>query len=150
MWRTRRRVRPTGYTCCTLRRRAPASTPARTCMARAGRNTGFPSVSRRGACGAPPARADAVIRPIPNILPIRRRSMSLFSLIAVIEKAFAACRREQAYAELMALDDHTLADIGLRRSDLVAGRYGRTHAIDVVPEPAIAPRRHQTLAHGRG
>ena len=76
--------------------------------------------------------------------------MSLLSLIAVIQKAFAAWRREQAYAELMALDDHMLADIGLRRSDVVAGRYFRIHAIDAVPEPAIAPRRHQTLAHRRG
>jgi uncharacterized protein YjiS (DUF1127 family) len=77
--------------------------------------------------------------------------MSLLSLIALIQKAFAAWRREQqAYAELMALDDHTLADIGLRRSDLVAGLYGGTHAIDAVPERPIAPRRHQTLAHRRG
>ena len=76
--------------------------------------------------------------------------MSLLSLIAVIGKAFAAWRREQAYAELMALDDHTLADIGLRRLDLVAGLYGGTHAIDAVPERPIAPRRHQALAHRRG
>jgi uncharacterized protein YjiS (DUF1127 family) len=29
-------------------------------------------------------------------------------------------RRERAYGELMALDDHSLADIGVRRSDLRA------------------------------
>jgi len=36
-------------------------------------------------------------------------------------------RRERAYAELMALDDHSLADIGIRRSDVRAiceGSFG--------------------------
>ena len=55
--------------------------------------------------------------------------MSLINLIVAIRKAFPEWRREQAYRDLMVLDDHSLADIGLRRSDLTAGLYGerQTH-----------------------
>ena len=47
-------------------------------------------------------------------------------------------RRERAYAELMALDDHSLADIGIRRSDVRAiceGSFG-----------AAPPEAHVPLA----
>ena len=67
--------------------------------------------------------------------------MSLINLIAAVVKAFPESRREDAYAGLMVLDDHSLADIGLRRSDIVAGFYRGTHAIDAMPEPPIAPRQ---------
>jgi len=43
-------------------------------------------------------------------------------------------RRERAYAELMALDDHSLADIGIRRSDIHAICEG-SH----MPAPVEAP-----------
>jgi uncharacterized protein YjiS (DUF1127 family) len=47
--------------------------------------------------------------------------MSVLNLLNSVRQAFADWRqRERAYAELMALDDHTLADIGIRRSDIRA------------------------------
>ena len=36
------------------------------------------------------------------------------SLITAFRKAFLEFHRDQAYCDLMALDDHSLADIGLR------------------------------------
>ena len=36
------------------------------------------------------------------------------ALITALRKAFLEFRREHAYGDLMALDDHSLADIGLR------------------------------------
>lgn len=45
--------------------------------------------------------------------------MFFISLFAAARNAFAEWRRRQrAYAELMALDDHSLADIGIRRSEI--------------------------------
>ena len=40
-------------------------------------------------------------------------------------------RRERAYAELMALDDHSLADIGIHRSQIggLAGDIGRARPL---------------------
>jgi uncharacterized protein YjiS (DUF1127 family) len=53
--------------------------------------------------------------------------MSVLNLLMSARKAFADWhRRERAYAELMALDDHSLADIGIQRSqvrDLCEGFY---------------------------
>jgi uncharacterized protein YjiS (DUF1127 family) len=47
--------------------------------------------------------------------------MSLLNLFISTGKAFSAWRRrERAYAELMALDDRSLADIGVRRSQIRA------------------------------
>ena len=47
--------------------------------------------------------------------------MSVLSLLNSAREAFADWqRRERACAELMALDDHSLADIGIRRSDIRA------------------------------
>jgi uncharacterized protein YjiS (DUF1127 family) len=41
------------------------------------------------------------------------------NIISSIVESFKAWReRERTYAELNALDDHTLADLGLRRSDI--------------------------------
>jgi uncharacterized protein YjiS (DUF1127 family) len=48
-------------------------------------------------------------------------------------------RRERAYAELMALDDHALADIGIRRSDIRAVCEG-TYAADRPPADTPSPR----------
>jgi uncharacterized protein YjiS (DUF1127 family) len=42
------------------------------------------------------------------------------SLITALRKAFLEFYREQAYCDLMALDDHSLADIGLR-PEVMAG-----------------------------
>ena len=47
--------------------------------------------------------------------------MSILNLFMAIGRAFAERRRRQrAYAELMALDDLSLADIGLHRSQIRA------------------------------
>jgi uncharacterized protein YjiS (DUF1127 family) len=53
-------------------------------------------------------------------------------------------RRKQAYAELMALDDHALADIGLQRSQIAALVDGGQSAdADAQPTPF---RRHERPA----
>ncbi|HWD60407.1 MAG TPA: DUF1127 domain-containing protein [Stellaceae bacterium] len=45
--------------------------------------------------------------------------MFIVSLFAAARNAFAEWRRrQQAYAELMALDDRSLADIGIHRSQI--------------------------------
>jgi uncharacterized protein YjiS (DUF1127 family) len=47
--------------------------------------------------------------------------MSILNLLIAPGRAIAERqRRERAYAELMALDDHSLADIGVRRSQIRA------------------------------
>ncbi len=49
--------------------------------------------------------------------------------------------REQAYAELSALDDRTLADIGIRRSDIpfiLSGKYTPEPARAAAPKIAVA------------
>ena len=47
--------------------------------------------------------------------------MFIVSLFAAARHAFAEWRRkQQAYAELMSLDDRSLADIGVRRSEIPA------------------------------
>lgn len=65
--------------------------------------------------------------------------MSVFNLMISVWKAFADWRRrERAYAELMALDDHSLADIGIRRSDIRAiceGSYKADRVAALVPSP---------------
>jgi uncharacterized protein YjiS (DUF1127 family) len=49
---------------------------------------------------------------------------TLKSILGTIGGRFQAWReRERAYAELSALDDHTLADLGLRRSDIARVVY---------------------------
>jgi uncharacterized protein YjiS (DUF1127 family) len=45
--------------------------------------------------------------------------MSVFNLLVSAGKMFSEWhRRDKAYAQLMALDDHSLADIGLHRSQI--------------------------------
>jgi len=47
--------------------------------------------------------------------------MSILNLFLSLGRAFSEWqRRQRAYAELMALDDHSLADIGIRRSQIRA------------------------------
>jgi uncharacterized protein YjiS (DUF1127 family) len=47
--------------------------------------------------------------------------MFAVSFLAAAREAFAEWRRkQQAYAELMSLDDRSLADIGIRRSEIPA------------------------------
>ena len=72
--------------------------------------------------------------------------MSLINLLVAGRRAVADWRRRQrAYRELAALDDRSLADIGIHRSQIpaiVAGFHrpeGRDHR--PVSEPALSPRR---------
>jgi uncharacterized protein YjiS (DUF1127 family) len=45
--------------------------------------------------------------------------MSIINLFLSVERAFSEWRRrDRAYAQLMALDDHSLADIGIHRSQI--------------------------------
>jgi uncharacterized protein YjiS (DUF1127 family) len=47
--------------------------------------------------------------------------MSVLNLLSSVWGAFANWRRrERAYDDLIALDDHSLADIGIRRSEIRA------------------------------
>ena len=65
--------------------------------------------------------------------------MSVLNLLNSVREAFVDWRqRERAYAELMALDDHALADIGIRRSDIRAICEG-SH----MPAPSQEPVRFQ-------
>jgi uncharacterized protein YjiS (DUF1127 family) len=55
--------------------------------------------------------------------------MFIVNLFAAAGHALADWRhRQRAYAELMALDDHSLADIGIRRCDILAIVEGRREA----------------------
>jgi uncharacterized protein YjiS (DUF1127 family) len=67
---------------------------------------------------------------------------TLNGIFGAIAQRFTAWReRERAFAELSALDDHTLADLGLRRSDIpmvVYSKWQETHQRDAVPAQAPA------------
>ncbi len=77
----------------------------------------------------------------------------LINLFVAARNAFAAWRRRQrAYDELMALDDRSLADIGIRRSEIPAIVEGfhertRTPAEAKGTAPALSPR-HALFAIG--
>jgi uncharacterized protein YjiS (DUF1127 family) len=52
---------------------------------------------------------------------VEASAMFIVSLIAAARHAVAEWRRkQQAYSELMSLDDRSLADIGVRRSEIPA------------------------------
>ena len=69
----------------------------------------------------------------------------LINLFIAARNAFAAWqRRRRAYDELMALDDRSLADIGIRRSEIpavVEGFHERTRASSTAngAAPALNP-----------
>jgi uncharacterized protein YjiS (DUF1127 family) len=72
--------------------------------------------------------------------------MFVLNLLNSAWEAIADWRqRERAYTELMALDDHSLADIGIQRSDIRAICEG-SHATASVPsakrEEFISPEAH--------
>ena len=61
--------------------------------------------------------------------------MSAVNLLISAGRRFSEWRhRQQTYAELMALDDHSLADIGLHRSQIASLVEGRR-----MPHPSSAP-----------
>ena len=63
--------------------------------------------------------------------------MSVLNLLISVRKAVADWRRcQRDYAELMDLDDHSLADIGIRRSqirDLCDGLYAPARSAAPAP-----------------
>jgi len=66
--------------------------------------------------------------------------MSVVNLLMSAGRHFSEWRhRQQAYAELMALDDHSLADIGLHRSQVAALVEGRRIAASS-PPPVPFPK----------
>ncbi len=74
--------------------------------------------------------------------------MSFLNLFVSAGRALSAWRRrERAYAELMALDDRSLADIGVRRSQIRAlveaddPRDRRTEPAHSQTEPAFGRRK---------
>ena len=70
--------------------------------------------------------------------------MSLMNVLVAVRAALANRRqRQRAYAELAALDDHSLADIGLHRSQLY-GVVDRLHeAVELDAAPALSFARRQ-------
>jgi uncharacterized protein YjiS (DUF1127 family) len=71
--------------------------------------------------------------------------MSVVYLLTSAGRAFSAWRRrERAYADLMALDDHSLADIGLHRSQ-IAAVFGGVRTPDPILPPVRA--RQQFVRH---
>jgi len=77
--------------------------------------------------------------------------MFIVNLLASAKNALSEWRRRQkAYAELSALDDRSLADIGIRRSDIPAIVEGWRDALRPAPEsefPGFNPQ-HARLAGG--
>ena len=59
---------------------------------------------------------------------------NLFKTLA--QRFQAWLERERAYAELSSLDDHTLADLGLRRSDIPFVLFSKEHSVGEGNEPS--------------
>ena len=74
--------------------------------------------------------------------------MSLINLIVATRDAFTRWRqRQRAYGELMSLDDRSLADIGIRRSEITSIVWGQHETVrhDEAPQPgAFNPARLAT------
>jgi len=68
--------------------------------------------------------------------------MSLINLLVAARAAIAGWRqRQRAYGELMALDDRSLADIGIRREEIRAIVEGFQAEPRRTPAPAYPPER---------
>ena len=59
--------------------------------------------------------------------------MSLITIAVTVLRAVQGSLRQQACADLLALDDHMLADLGLRRGNLRAGLWQRDGKVDGEP-----------------
>ena len=69
--------------------------------------------------------------------------MSMINLILSAGKSFSEWRRrDRAYAQLMALDDHSLADIGIHRSQ-IGGLIEGVHMPGPSAPLSAFPRRDQ-------
>jgi uncharacterized protein YjiS (DUF1127 family) len=62
--------------------------------------------------------------------------MTLIPLIVAAGKALREWLREQACTDLLTIDDHALADLGLRRADLRAGLCQPSGMVDGDPPGA--------------
>jgi Domain of unknown function (DUF1127) len=68
--------------------------------------------------------------------------MSVIDLLVAARRAFSEWRRrERAYAELAALDDHSLADIGLHRSQIIGLCEPVRTPVEPPPPPIPFPKR---------
>lgn len=78
--------------------------------------------------------------------------MSLINLFVAARSAIARWhQRQRAYGELMALDDRSLADIGIRREQIRAIVDGYHAAAQRAPAPARAPApRHRPAGLAAG
>jgi uncharacterized protein YjiS (DUF1127 family) len=77
--------------------------------------------------------------------------MFTVSLFAAAREAFAEWRRkQQAYAELMSLDDRSLADIGIRRSEIpaIVEGYHEASPKKASEREFVAPFATRKLANG--
>jgi uncharacterized protein YjiS (DUF1127 family) len=76
--------------------------------------------------------------------------MSLINLFVAARDSIASWReRQRAYGELMALDDRSLADIGIRREEIRAVVESYHEDARSAPAPARAPApdyRHAGMA----
>jgi uncharacterized protein YjiS (DUF1127 family) len=71
---------------------------------------------------------------------------TLFGFLNSLGDRFTAWReRERAFAELSALDDRTLADLGLRRGDIPFVVYCKARA---TPDTTLAGTRAAVTANG--
>ena len=69
--------------------------------------------------------------------------MSVINLLISAGRRFSDWRhRQQAYAELMALDDHSLADIGLHRSQ-IAGLFAGVRTPDPLLPSLPLPKQEK-------
>ena len=78
--------------------------------------------------------------------------MSLMNLFVAARTAIARWRqRQRAYGELMALDDRSLADIGIRREEIraiVDGFHAEAHRARAPAKAPVPSHRHAGLATG--
>jgi uncharacterized protein YjiS (DUF1127 family) len=71
---------------------------------------------------------------------------TLFGFLSALGERFTAWReRERAFAELSALDDRTLADLGLRRADIPFVVYCKARA---TPDATLRGTRAAVPANG--
>lgn len=77
--------------------------------------------------------------------------MSIINLLVAARNVFAEWRaNQQAYGELLALDDHVLADVGLHRSQIpTLYRYGRGAAATATMLAQQRPRPIRARGTGR-
>ena len=73
--------------------------------------------------------------------------MPIVNLLISAGRAFAQWRRrEQTYAELRALDDHSLSDIGIHRSQ-IGSLFEGVRVLDPSLPPISVPRREKFAQH---